>query len=645
MSLASSKVRDLYPEVRILLETRPATYGIEAGEYVLREPSEVIEINDVTGCSTHVGINGRNSATITLASHRDVLHNRARQVKARSERRQQEISEYLTEVLHLSSLYEINPRRRPLSPGVRRIFGIPVEKLGRFARRLQYVIQQENGRVSSGREPKSRLDEYTAYEWYIADWERMRRVWIDFRDRDRQWVAGFTGIVSSVGDYFQAGDTPLVTINCSGMMRFFELTEFITAAALRFLEWPFQGGAAEFPIQAESNSLSGFSPIDLMALIGSHVNQTFSLTGLPVTKGRLPENYYYHDAILDTSDPTSFGEKNAAIDPVRNFVRGETKTPDLIPKVIIDPQIVRSDRQRLDVYRQAFRQAFELYQFEATSASRIGKDAATTTNYEFFEDPKGNICLWAPKYDALPRILGEAGISKKDLRREAALAAQRGFVSPLIGFTAQGLTTRFGEDYSVLPFHATRYIIDDVSLLSWNLTEAEDGLATFLKVSAQPHYNIQDQDTVAESSTGFTSYERLKANVSEDIAEEVQRLARRFGIRRQTYPTINSNAAFGDQQLLTRYAYAALVRINAYAYSGTLNLEQRPDLWPGRSAFLVERQKLGYITKVSNEFRPRQTHKTTVTLAYIHHPMQRIGNPWWEATANVTPQPQIEAIL
>ncbi len=661
--MPSAKTRNLAPEARLILEVEPPTFDListrssnlinpqtgreipdsshELGvEYRQKTPGTLIEIRDVPFVTTTTTTDGKATASIALASHRDSLYNKARKNTSKAKGRQAEISEYLTEVLNLSSVNEINPRRRELKPGVRRIVGLPLEKLGFLAKPLLYVIGAENGRNSSAQPPKTRGEEYAGYEWFIADWRRMRRVWIDFRDMDGDWVAGMTGFVSSIQDVYRAGDTPMVNISCQGMMRYLELTEFITRQSSRNLEWPFRDANADFPINALSNSLAGLDAQDIMKLISEQVNYQFCLTGDDAKVERKPEDYFYHDLLVDTSDPVGFGEGAKAINPSRIFnagtgtllgVVGKTTTDDLRPKLIIDPEIVRLDNRRLAVYREAFQMAFQFYSFENTSAFAIGKDAAQVTNYEFFEDPKGNITLWAPRYDALPRV------HEGDIQ-----------FGELIGVPSPGgidfQTTRFGDNYSTIPFHDERYIIDDVGLLSWNFVKSEGPIKTFTRVTNHAHLLDIGPNMTAETNTGYTSFAALK-DISEDLANEVVRLARRFGVRRHSAPVVHTGSAGGETKMLTRFAYAHLVRMNAYSESGSVGLLQRPELWPGRSVLMAERQKLGYITQVTNELRAKEAHKTTLTLSYVHHPLHRIGQPWFEATLNQSDIPKIETLL
>jgi hypothetical protein len=665
MSLKSAKVRDLHPAVRIVLETKPAEYEIAAGvgtagptkRFNKIANAEYLEITDVTACNTITStLDGKASASITLASHRDTLFSRNRVwFRSKLERKQREISEYLSEVLKVSSINEINPRRRALRPGQGRVLGVPVEKLGRFKQRVLSVIQSENGHMLPGPEPKSRLDEYAAFEWFMADWEVMRRVYVDFRDRDGRWCPAFTGIVSTLADLYRAGDTPTVTVGCSGTMRFFELTEYITQQSLENLEWPFETGSNTFPVGLLSNSLGGLSPQEVVELVSRQVNYVYSLTGGNIYNDtRRPEDFYYHDPILDVSDAVGWkkgNDDNGAISPVRVF--DSTTTPeDLLPKLIIDPQIVRPDAGRLSVYREMFRAAFELYNYENATAGQIGKESAAVFNYEWYEDPRGNINLQAPMYDSLPRIRGVNSVvpSEKTVDEVSSLGRQtpdrRNFVSSFLGpdSTDKLSTSKFGERYSTLPYHDDHYIVDDVGLVSWSLSTSEESIRTFVRVTGQPHFFNQGEDFRLRLNTGYTSYNRIK-EISTELADLVQKQARRYGLRRFSAPPLNSNSVFGQTELLDRLAYAAMVRLNSFASSGTLTLEQRPDIWPARSLLLVERQKLGHVVRVANEFKSRQAHMTILTLANVRHPRERIGIPWWEATANSQPIAKIEGVL
>ena len=67
-------------------------------------------------------------------------------------------------------------------------------------------------------------------------------------------------------------------------------------------------------------------------------------------------------------------------------------------------------------------------------------------------------------------------------------------------------------------------------------------------------------------------------------------------------------------------------------------MHQRPDIWIGKTVYLVEEQKLAYVIGTTNTFNmsAKGAHDTQLSLAYIHHPSELIGIPWQLATENET---------
>lgn len=684
---------ELHPDCRITIEVEPAVYGFSGNDLVLKSPAKLVELKDFTTVRTQLSTQGKSTATITFASHHDSAYNLAKK-RDRTTRRQREIAEYLSDVFSVINVKEINPSRRPGVFEDSRLLKIPRSPLRRGLSGLSaYIRESQNGHEIPVSGPRNRHDEYRDFEWMIGQFKLMRRVWIDFKDHRDMWVAGFTGIVSNIQDTYTTGENPVVTIGCSGMMRFWEASEYITQAALENLEWPFPGGASEFPNSFYSNTLQGMSFPELMVEMATFVNGWFSLTGgTGSLTDRKPENFYMHDKLLHVDSDKIINNSDLtriSFTPQRNIpasaslnlsanTRPETYTDSLIGSLYVDVEATRNDNLQQDMIRSAFRRSLELFSFESASPMRIVQDACSVVNFEIFEDPRGNVNLWVPKYDSLPTLDSDGSnvaflpLSKRKTLTDADLAddAKRGYVpsepvstpEPLSSTTfgippfrpktvtntnpKPLLTSIYGEDYSALPFHDRRYIIDDTYIRSWTLTTAEDALKTYCRVMSQAHIlEGIPGNLAAYSMTGYTSYERLK-DVSKEMADYIVQLNRRYGIRRMSLPTVYTNDMEAGGDLLVRLAYSGLIRNNAAAKSGVLQLIQRPDLWPGRTIFMAERQKLGYITQVTNTFTMRQAHTTTLTLSYVHDPIERIGNPWRDATGKnaVDKQPDIEGL-
>lgn len=683
---------ELHPDCRVTIEIEPAVYTRSGSKFVLKTPARLVELKDFTTVRTQLSTQGKSTASITFSSHRDSAYNLAKK-RDRTTRRQREIAEYLSDVFSVINVKEINPSRRPGVFEDSRLLKIPRSPLRRGLSGLgAYIRESQNGHEIPVAGPRSRHDEYRDFEWMIGQFKLMRRVWVDFKDHRDQWVAGFTGIVSNIQDTYTTGENPVVTVGCSGMMRFWEASEYITQAAIENLEWPFPGGASEFENSYWSNTLQGMSFPELMVEMAKFVNGWFTLTGGEAVDDRKPENYYMHDPILHVDSEKIVNNSDSTLvsfTPQRNIPtssslnlsakqRPVTYTDSLIGSLYVDVEAMRNDNLQQDTIRGAFRRSLELFSFESASPMRIVQDACSVVNFEVFEDPRGNVNLWVPKYDSLPTLESDESnvaflpLSKRKTLTDSDIAddAKRGYVPVEPASTPQPLssstfgippfkpktvsnnntqallTSIYGEDYSALPFHDRRYIIDDTYIRSWTLTTAEDSLKTYCRVMSQAHIleNIPGS-LVANSMTGYTSYERLK-DVSKEMADYVVQMNRRYGIRRMSLPTVYTNDMQAGSDMLVRLAYSGLIRNNAAAKSGVLQLVQRPDLWPGRTVFLAERQKLGYITQITNTFTMKQAHITTITLNYVHDPIERIGNPWRDATekSNVDKQPDIEGL-
>jgi len=83
---------------------------------------------------------------------------------------------------------------------------------------------------------------------------------------------------------------------------------------------------------------------------------------------------------------------------------------------------------------------------------------------------------------------------------------------------------------------------------------------------------------------------------------------------------------------------ASIFESNININVGTVGLHQRPDIWPGRTVFLVEEQKLAYVVGATNTFNmsAKSPQDTQLSLQYIHHPSELIGIPWLTATEEIS---------
>lgn len=623
--------RDFVPGARIYLLIKEPVFD-SFGKVIVRP--EYIKIDEFLDVSVTCGIGRINSASITLSNLGDRWFNKARRVK-KNNVRQKEIINYLNDVLAISEVRERNRERR--ADYYELLLKSKIVQQSR--KKSKYLERADNGSYTQGPIPQSRAEEYSNYEFLSTDFEKMRRIWIDFRDRDGNWVPGFTGYLSSMQTIYTAGQIGIVSLNCKGLGGLLQRSEIIISQAIDPSYEPFK--ESEIPsigFSFMTNSLANQDGEQIIETVVRLAQDTFCYNFGNYFAQKNSTDYFYQERLWalpgdsyagETAVAASFGPLDMAYEPRRYWDEG-TPLPELLGKLIIDPEVIRKDRNRFRIFQKAIQTAFQLYQNKPMYAWTIIQRVAATVGYDFFEDPKGNLVFQVPKYDKLPRLKGDRKISIEDLK----LSGLDG-PSETYGIM-DGYEPVYTENYSNVPYHNRDYILDQIGMKSRRYIDTEDGLMTFVTThSVCDYWQNADETTEIELFTGYTSYPRM-VKLSQEIADQIVALNRRYGVRRQDMQPIVSGSLSGDRDILDRWALQSLININSNVKSGTVALDQRPDLWIGRTVFLVEDQKLAYIVGTTNTYNKsgRQPHDTQLSLAFIHHPDEVIGIPWHLATEN-----------
>jgi len=622
--------RGFVPGARIIILTREP-YVKAGGSLIGAEFLEIKEFLDVTVSS---GIGRINTCNITLSNLGDRWFNKARAVP-NSTVRQREIVEYLKKVISISEMTERNFERR------REFFDLLERKKIRKEDRdiSKYYKLDDNGKASpSGFIPGTRVEEYSNFEYIPLDFDLMRRVWVDFKDRDGNWAPGFTGYISSVAPVYNPGQVSTLTLGCKGTLGLFQRSEIIVQESIDPRYEPFRKDQLVSRGQSMlTTNLAGLSGEQIIQQVMGLVQNSYCYNTGDTAKKR-SEEYFFQEKLWKLKGDTyrgetlkssvGYGRDELAYQPIRDWDE-RTLLEDMIGKLIIDPEIVDPARKRYEVFQQAIRTGLKLYENRAEYAYNICKRAADLVGYDFFEDPKGNIVFQSPKYDKLPRFSGEQKISNEDLSMTMA--------EPIVG-VPDGFEPSYTNDYSNIPYHARDYILDHIGLKSRRYSESEDGIVTFVTTHAMPNIitGFSGEVLKAEQQTGYTAYSRMK-ELNIEIADRLIALNRRFGIRRHDMQPMIAGG-IGNPRLLDRWALQTLNTINSNIKAGTVSLHHRPDIWIGKTVFLVEEQKLAYVIGTTNTFNmsAKGAHDTQLSLAYIHHPSEAIGIPWQLATEKET---------
>lgn len=574
-----------------------------------------LKLEECVNVTTTTSINSINNATVTLSNLADKWFNKARSVP-KTYQRQKEIVDYLEEVLAISELRERNFERTKEFYNLIKKGKI---KGGVRNRNIEFFDEQDNGKlIKTGDVPENYSDAYKNYEYLPLDFELMKRVWIDFADRNDEWAPAFSGYISGVKTNYNTAQPSTLTLECKGILGLLQKSEVVVQEAVDPRFEPFRKGAqVSAGFSSLTNNLSGLSGEEIISTVLKLIRD-FYCYNAGDTSNKEQSNYYYQEPLwLMDGDRYSgqtlannigYGAQSIAYKPIRFWEKG-ISLHNMLGKFIIDPEIVESENKRYEVFQKAIRTGFQLYQNKTEYAYNICKRVADLVGYEFFEDPKGNIIFQAPKYDKLPRLSGE--ISSDE--------------------------TRFTDNYSNIPYHSRDYILDHISLRNRRYGKSEDGLVTFVTTNAEPNLiTVSDETIDAEQLHGYTTYDRI-SEISKELADKLLALNRRFGTRRHEMQPMITGTLGGNTDLLDRWALQSLNKINAAIHAGTIGAHQRPDLWPGKTVFLVEEQKLAYIVGTTNSinFEAKSPHDTQLSLEYVHHPSDIIGDPWKIATESV----------
>lgn len=618
--------RSFQPGARVVvLVKEPSDFYFDppSQSWIPATPAEYLDITEFLEVTVINAMGRVNTANISLSNNKDRYFGKAKEV-ASTTRRQTDVIEYLREVLAVSEIRERNLERRE------NFFTLEERKKVKRTGG-KYWQELDNGMlVPSGKYPKSRAQEYCEFQYTFLDLDLMKRVWVDFKNRNDEWVAGFTGYISSIAPVFAPGNISTIAMSCKGWSALLQRSEIVTAQATDPSNEPFRkGDFASLGYSAQANNLAGLDGDKLVeSVIGLARNIYSYNTPEAHTSGsqKAAEDYFYQERLwnltgdLYANEPlqnnVGYGNGFAAYNPARDWSK-TTDVSAMMGKLIIDPEILVKDGNRYKVFQQAIQTALTMYQNKTMYAYQICAKAADIVGYEFFEDPKGNLVFQAPKYDKLPRLR-----DYEDVKMDSVNASF------------------YSENYSNLPYHGRDYILDDIGLKTRRYTFSEDGLVTYVTTHAMVEYigqQLAGEETInLQCEQASTSYVNM-AKLGEELGQQIIKLNRRYGVRRHdTEPIISGE--LNNKDLLRRWALQQLIKINAGQLIGTAAMHQRPDIWIGKTVFLVEEQKLAYVVSTTNSYNKsaQQPHDTQLSLAYIHHPSELIGVPWFLMTENET---------
>lgn len=278
------------------------------------------------------------------------------------------------------------------------------------------------------------------------------------------------------------------------------------------------------------------------------------------------------------------------------------------------------DGRQGEVYRLAISHIMGPWQVQRQTAASIMKRVMDATFYDVFFNGNGDCVYQIPRYNNMP------GEFQPEFPNE-------NFVGPTVTprtNEAGKYDFKMAGDYDFVPSkyyairdHGFNWVLTDVGLRSWQLQASEEALVTALWMPNQPNLiNQVEKGLQTISQTGKTTIETTEF------------LQRRFGVRFRETQMMFLREFFSTapdvQKVLNAFADALLWQINGAAYGGSVGLTSRPDLDVGNNVFLVERQRLLYVTGWDYKYTQGNEASTSLRLSYGHNFRTLIPNPWIE---------------
>lgn len=411
-----------------------------------RAGRQVRELKGWTVVNTTVSTISPGTASITLSNlHDRYYRNRYQRNIGQGEKADQDktsTTAYLNDVLGRTVDYikYLNPTRRA------KFFG-----KGDFARQnaaLNYIAYVRDLLAYNG--PKQGADQLPGD---AVDLGVLQRVFVDYKGRDGQIYAGFTGVLSNIIDNMTPGEQPTVTLVCKDFWRLFQFSEVILKEAPGYnlldetitLDVQNELGLENYYGSSIFDGMDGISIIkNLVKIMQSSfcadVYSAQKLTNLAqqppspaAIAGLLTQNqdkFFYQDSFFNFSDVSELVPNYDGISPLRTVASAATNVPvivngvqyavgDIVPgrtpgQGIKDGDLVAQlasqiyiDRAigygpQAEVYRKVVERILQPFQAQRSRGDVILRKVAEATMYEVFFDTNGNLIYQIPRRNNFP---------------------------------------------------------------------------------------------------------------------------------------------------------------------------------------------------------------------------------------------------
>lgn len=468
----------------------------------------------------------------------------------------------------------------------------------------------------------------------IPAFQPQNLIWVEYLDRDGNWVKKFSGIITGVTDSSKPGETPRITLNCTTYNRLLQYSQIVTG-----LKNIGKSNAAEII------SVSGQTPT--ISTIGRYAGKKFS--EIVVDVFRTANNFFLKQneseddyRYFKVKDIFGFGEdriKTSYYDQSTNSVVH-----------IIDPQDSTGIQQigemgyaiSSDKFRQkktSFQEEINIYDYYP--GSEVVYEDKQVNNYEgkewievimadeYFDDKR-------PYQNLVRSHLGLFNTDKmtpweilEEIRKtvlcyiycdgDGTIKIERPYYDIFLGTTEET-----PPDFRVTDENhkeGIRYVITskDLSFIGYNHSESETQIVTRVEMQGQQDFvNNLGADVTTMTLQGF-------ANSSYKVISK-------YGERIVSLKAIpNQGFGFSDfkNEILNSYCFCQKLLLSTESESITVTLIQRPDLQLNRPMIFLDKGLSFLIHTLTESFSPKEgIHYTTVKGKFVRHVGFQLINPW-----------------
>ena len=437
-------------------------------------------------------------------------------------------------------------------------------------------------------------------------------IWIDYRGRNGQWYAGFSGVVTGYKETIRPGVTPGFAIMAKDFRRLLQFTPIVTGlnnlaevSNLNNILTNFQEGS---PV-IENVFATKSNPAEIIQEVLATVNAMLRMSaggGVGEEGPTLNPPFWEVDIFGEFTKyvygpPTWFDPFHGR--DIENPTQGEYyKSP--LGNAYYD-SIFNLDQP--SVYKFLIRAQLGMYTIDTQNALNILSQIAQATLSFIYLDQAGNLRYEYPRYATIPSLEND--------------------------YKAPGLADGTPDNQTL--WNGINYWINsrDEMFLNYSGGEDESEIVATRVIATQNHALLQQQ-AEALNVQAYNGYA---------TAPELDLL--KYGLRDARVSPFYARGSFLTKAVMDLYAQALMTYLNSQAKSFVVTLKQRPDTMLNRSMVFADRARVGLITAITDTFSESGGHTRSHTCQYARYLGEPIEYPWTNVlpdTIDIQAMPTVE---